>query len=371
MRLPEYSQPLTTILQIAITAVLKSWGIEWKTIVGHSSGEIAGAVAAGQITAEEAVKVAYYRGLSPSTKKDDQKALGMLALGIGPHMLKKYLTGASEVDIACFNSPTSVTLSGARNSLKAIQDDVQKDGFFARMLLVDLAYHSRFMAQAGTHYANLLDRNCTFSYESVDSSSRSMFSSVTGKKLDGNCDTSYWVRNMTSPVMFSQAVEAMLIDTNTPEVLIEIGPHGALAGPLSQIKQSLAIQGCNFEYLTAYGRDISASSLFDLAGKLFVIGSNIDLTEVNRDTETNVPRVIVDLPNYHWNHSNKFWVENTSSKDWRFRKFLRHDLLGSKILGVPWNSPVWRNSLGVDHAPWLRDHKVSKHYQRHLPSADR
>ncbi|TGJ78884.1 hypothetical protein E0Z10_g9884 [Xylaria hypoxylon] len=40
---PEFSQPLVTALQLAILAVLESWGIKATRVVGHSSGEIAAA----------------------------------------------------------------------------------------------------------------------------------------------------------------------------------------------------------------------------------------------------------------------------------------------------------------------------------------
>lgn len=43
INLPEYSQPLSTALQIALVELLKSFGIVPKAVVGHSSGEIAAA----------------------------------------------------------------------------------------------------------------------------------------------------------------------------------------------------------------------------------------------------------------------------------------------------------------------------------------
>jgi acyl transferase domain-containing protein len=41
--LPEYSQPLSTAIQIALLELLASFGITPKAVVGHSSGEIAAA----------------------------------------------------------------------------------------------------------------------------------------------------------------------------------------------------------------------------------------------------------------------------------------------------------------------------------------
>lgn len=40
---PEYSQPLSTALQLGLIELLKSFGVVPKAVVGHSSGEIAAA----------------------------------------------------------------------------------------------------------------------------------------------------------------------------------------------------------------------------------------------------------------------------------------------------------------------------------------
>lgn len=47
-----------------------------------------------------------------------------------------------------------------------------------------------------------------------------------------------------------------------------------------------------------------------------------------------------------------------ASKDWRFKKFIIHDLLGSKINGTPWNAPLFQKTLKLSDVTWLRDHKL-------------
>ena len=98
--------------------------------------------------------------------------------------------------------------------------------------------------------------------------------------------------------------------------------------------------------------------MLELAGQLFIMGGPVNMMEVNNDLNPDSPAVVVDLPNFVWNHSTKYWVVSEESKDWRFRRFVHHDLLGSKVLGTPWVNPVFKKTLRVQDLPWLKDHRV-------------
>lgn len=357
MRQPEFSQPLVTALQLVILDILKSWGISPQAVVGHSSGEIAAAYAAGYLSKEDAIKAAFYRGQAALQQRESSAAVGMLAAGLGPEEVSKYLQGLDDVaQIACYNSPSSVTISGSLPALEEIKSRLMADNHFARMLQVNLAYHSRFMAEIGEIYKDLLDQD--FMSNSFPGNVK-MFSSVIGRELDDVTDADYWKANMVSPVLFDQAVREMTSGREGVNFLIEIGPSGALAGPIAQIKKELPSGGSNIQYCTSLSRGQEAiKSLFDVAGRLFISGGGIDLKMVNRDDPSSRPSVIVDLPNYAWNHSTKYWYESEASKDWRFRLFPHHDLLGTKVLGTSYYAPVWKKALQVDDLPWLKDHKV-------------
>lgn len=361
LRLPKFSQPLVTALQLVILEVLAEWGIQPRSVVGHSSGEIAAACAAGYLTPEEAIKTAYFRGQAASDCQDELKhPVGMLAVGLGAEEVQSYIHDSKDsVRIGCYNSPKSVTLSGLVSDLEKIQSRIQEAHQFARMLLVDLAYHSPFMTRIAEHYEGLLRNNCELPLPSKEAIS--MFSSVTGHRLDQGCDAAYWKSNMVSPVRFDQAVQEMLSEREAADILIEIGPSGALAGPIAQIKTALSGQGSNFEYFAASTRAPDAvSSLIDVSGRVFIAGGSVNMMEVNKDGgDLESPAVIVDLPNYRWNHSTKYWRESEASKDWRFKQFPQHDLLGSKILGTSWHTPSFKKTLRVQDVPWMSDHKVS------------
>ncbi|KAI4952622.1 Type I Iterative PKS [Alternaria rosae] len=363
LRDPEFSQPLVTALQIAIVTVFRNWGIHAEAVVGHSSGEIAAAYAAGLLTEDDAIKAAYYRGYASKATRGLQTAkMGMMAVGIGaedvhPYIAKARLShpGSKAVTIACYNSPNSVTLSGTVDSLDAVRVELVADQHFARMLQVDMAYHSSFMGAAGEEYVKCLEAE---SFRTTGSHSKTkMFSSVDGDLVNRSVDIAYWKHNMVQPVRFEQALDHMLFGGESVNFLIEVGPSGALAGPTTQVKKALPGGGSKVQYCSALTRGKDAeNAIFDVAGRLFVAGYDVDFTKVNC-----IParcKVVTDLPNYSWNHSTDYWYENEASQEWRDRKFPHHDLLGSKVLGTAWQAPAWKKSLRLGDLPWLRDHRL-------------
>ncbi|RDL42230.1 Acyl transferase hydrolase [Venustampulla echinocandica] len=358
LRLPEFSQPLVTALQLVIVEVFGNWGINAQKVVGHSSGEIAAAYAAGYLTPEEAIKVAFFRGQAAKDLQDDaQESVGMLAVGLGADKVHAYILDlAGEVQIACYNSPSSITLSGKTSELEKVKIRLQADGHFARLLQVNLAYHSKFMFKIGEHYEEMLRSSIS---PVAGGKSTSMVSSVTGREMDQFADAAYWKSNMVSPVRFDQACHELLLAQDSIDILIEIGPSGALAGPVGQIIKD--ISGSTTQYFAAAKRGPdSALPMFNIAGQLFIAGGSVNFSRVNNagDEATSPPATIIDLPNYAWNHATKYWHESDASKDWRFRPFIHHDLLGSKILGAPWHTPTYKKSLDLKDVPWLKDHKM-------------
>ncbi|KAH6855501.1 hypothetical protein B0I37DRAFT_423972 [Chaetomium sp. MPI-CAGE-AT-0009] len=358
LRQPEFSQPLVTALQLAILAVLESWGVKGEGVVGHSSGEIAAAYAAGFLTRSDAIKAAFYRGRAAVNKKEEaERDVGMLAVGLGVDAASEFLQKyAGDAWIACFNSPNSLTISGRVKALEALAVEIKGAGHFARLLQVDLAYHSELMGVIGDEYEALLFADKDFTSAADPSSGVAMFSSVTGAKKSEPADALYWKTNMVSPVRFSEALTAMVSDSQRPDILIEIGPSGALAGPVSQVLKSVPA-AADITYFPSWSRGADASkALFNVAGRLFNTGHQIDFTRVNQYDEK--VRVITDLPNYSWNHSIKYWFEPQASLDWRFKPFVTHDLIGSKVLSSPWQAPTWRKRLDLADVPWLKDHAM-------------
>lgn len=137
----EFSQPCLAAVQIALVDVFRSWGVTPHAVVGHSSGETAAAYAAGAITAEQAILLAFHRGrITPALKR--AHAGGMAAVGLGRHEVAPYLRPG--VIVGCENSPQNVTLSGDADALDLVLEEIRRrrPEVLARALHVECGYHS-------------------------------------------------------------------------------------------------------------------------------------------------------------------------------------------------------------------------------------
>ncbi|KXT04055.1 hypothetical protein AC578_4908 [Pseudocercospora eumusae] len=344
----ELSQPLCSAMQIALVDVFKTHGVTPCAVVGHSSGEIAGAYAAGALTAEEAILAAHYRGAAVLEQK---RSGSMAAIGMGWKDTEGHLV--PNVRIACDNSPQSVTISGDTQGVEEVVSAIQRDkpDVMARLLKVDKAYHSHHMAEIGNAYTTLMGTKIRGTAPSIP-----FFSSVKGKLVDDEfiLGPEYWRANLESPVRFREAVSAILShEIGKNAVLLEIGPHSALAGPLRQIcshvsaptpyvSAMLRAQNCTSSFLAAIGRLHCLGVTIDM-GALFPTGS-----------------CLPGLPRYPWDHKESYWYESRVSKEWRLRKFPIHDLLGLKATESSDLEPVFRNLLHLSNVPWVRDHRLGE-----------
>jgi acyl transferase domain-containing protein len=144
-----FSQPLCTAIQIALVDTYAAIGITPTAVVGHSSGEVAAAYAAGALTARDAICVAFNRG---AIAKQQNKRGGMAAVGLSWEEAEKYLVPGTSV--ACDNSHDSVTLSGDAEQLQDVVSAIkeEKPTVPATVLKVEKAYHSHHMAEVGNNY---------------------------------------------------------------------------------------------------------------------------------------------------------------------------------------------------------------------------
>lgn len=359
---PHISQPACTAIQLGLTDLLKSWGVVPSFVIGHSSGEIGAAYAAGAITLEEAMTVAYYRGILATglrTKHPEARG-GMMAVGTGPKEAKEMINrmGLDGITVACENSGESVTISGDMAAVDELATALESQGIFHRKLHVNVAYHSSHMQLVADEYTVALS-----AIKPRERGDVQFYSSLMGGRLDSSLSLgpSYWVNNLTHPVLFSTAFRNLCTEGH-PDMVVEIGPHSALEGPIKQILRALGDDGATVpmaNYVPSLLRNQNATTTaMRLAGALFVGGQALNFAEVNYIPPEAVPPVVItDFAPYPWS-AQTYWAESRASKQRRLRPFARHDLLGLLEASYSVLEPAWRNILTLDDVPWLRHHRM-------------
>ncbi|XP_045454232.1 fatty acid synthase-like [Melitaea cinxia] len=257
-------------VQIGLTDILSEMGIFPDNIIGHSVGELGCAYADGCLTAEEMILSAYSRGLvslqTPFIKGS------MAAVGVGFQQISKLCP--PEIEVACHNGPDSCTISGPADIMKEFVADLTSKHIFAKEVpCSNIAYHSRYIAEAGPGLLKYLKDVIKYP---KPRSERWLSTSVPqerwGEPLAKYSSAEYHTNNLLNPVLFEET--SALIPPNA--VLVEIAPHGLLQAIL---KRSLP-ESCKHIPLTRRGHPDNATFFLEAVGKLYMEGYNPKLEAI-------------------------------------------------------------------------------------------
>lgn len=370
------SQPLCTAVQIGLVDLLQASGIRFRAVVGHSSGEIAAAYAAGILPrASDAIRIAYYRGLHTKlvAKARAGKRGSMLAAALSWDEASELCARpeyAGQIGIAAANSSTSVTLSGDANVIEQVNVHLTMQGTFARKLKVDMAYHSNHMEICVPAYLDSL-QNCNIQVHKP-SNDCTWVSSVHGDVDSDLADDNegsglealkgqYWADNLTNTVLFAPAVESALWRAGPFDAVLEVGPHPALEGPATEIfKASL---GASLPYSGVMRRgtdDIEAfSSSLGYLWKHLGPSTSVDFEGYRhafRAHGSTSPRLLKGLPSYRWDHMKVHWKESRISRNFRLAERPCNELLGRRVPDDTSVAMRWRNVLHLDEIHWVKGH---------------
>jgi acyl transferase domain-containing protein len=265
--------------------------------------------------------ISYFRGVvTVGLKKKFPNLKGsMMAVGGSKEEIAPLIAELKKRDvrIACFNSPTSLTISGDEPAIDELQAKLEEKAMLSRKLQVDVAYHSHHMKLAAKDYQ-----------ESFSEALTAMTEPFKGHKTGVN-------------------------------MLIEIGPHSALAGPVKQILRTAGANAAKIPYALSLVRKRGAvETALELAATLFVKGAMLNMGAINFPRQTKSPLLLVDMPRYPWNHATKYWHESRMMQKHKNRTTPRNGILGTLANYSNDLEPTWRNVIRVDDLPWLRHHKI-------------
>lgn len=362
------AQPLCTAVQIVLVDLLRLAKIQLRAVVGHSSGEIAAAYAAGFLSATDAIRIAYYRGyyahLAVSGSASGAKG-AMMAVGTSYEDGVEFCSlddFAGRIQVAARNSLTSITLSGDEDAIEEAMAIFKDEGRFARQLRVDTAYHSHHMKPCAAPYLDAL-RRCNIT--TSDGNDTTWFSSAAEGQIMSKAavqESQYWVDNMTNAVLFAPAIADAVAKSGPFDIAIEFGPHPALKGPCLDTMEEAS--GSRIPYTGLLSR--SKKDVDELASALGFVWTHLGAESVEFDgfeklisSRLQQRRVLTDLPAYPFDHSRSFYTLSRYSGSHRNVHAPPHPLLGRRCVETETGDQVsWRNVLRQNEISWLQGHQL-------------
>lgn len=222
------AQPAILVHSLATLAVLRPRLGPVDCAAGHSLGELSAHAAAGTLGFEDAVHAVRRRGeLMREAGRARPGAMAAI-LGLGEPEVREVCRGVSGKGLVCvpanFNAPAQIVVSGDAGAIGEVLVRAREAGARrALRLAVSGAFHSPLMAAAEEGL-----RKC-FRSLSFGPPEFPVFSNVTaGAVRDPGLARRLLVRQLTSPVLWSQSVRAMV--ESGVERFVEIGPGSVLCG---------------------------------------------------------------------------------------------------------------------------------------------
>ncbi len=225
LKLTVNTQPSIVTMSIAAMEALKSeLKIEPSYVAGHSLGEYCAMYAAQVMDLETTLKLIQKRAdLMGATKAGSMAAV----LNATEEQLKAGLEEGSKVgyvDVANYNSPAQVVITGADDAVKAASDYLLANGVRRVVpLAVSGAFHSKFMENAGKEFASFVaDFN-------LNDAKVPVITNVDAEITTSADDfKSKMPRQISSSVHWTQTIQKMV--SEGVDTFIEIGPGKVLAG---------------------------------------------------------------------------------------------------------------------------------------------
>jgi glutamate-1-semialdehyde-2,1-aminomutase/malonyl CoA-acyl carrier protein transacylase len=293
-----YTQPALFALEYGLAELWQSWGIVPDAIMGHSIGEYVAACVAGVFSLEEGLKLAAERGrLMQALSSDGMMAVVLtdkerVATAVAPHTEK--------VAIAAVNGPKNIVISGQREAVQAVIDQLQSEGVAVEPLNVSHAFHSPLMEPMLDAFEQTA-RQVKFKAPHIP-----LISNVTGQifKPGEIPDAKYWCRHIRETVKFAAGMNVLAEEGY--EIFLEIGPDATL---LSMGKRCLP-KGKSSWLPSLKQRKDDWQALLESLSRLYLLGADLDWSGFDRDYS----RSRLSLPTYPFERQ-RYWVDTTSAMD--------------------------------------------------------
>jgi phthiocerol/phenolphthiocerol synthesis type-I polyketide synthase A len=275
-------QPVVMGLQLALTTLWRSYGVEPDAVIGHSMGEVTAAVVAGALSPAEGLRVIATRSRLMS-RLAGQGAVALLELGA--EAAEKLIADYPEVSLAGYLSPRQTVVAGSVAQVDAVIAAVTAQERFAKRVNMEVASHTALMdpilPELRSALADLVPNAPTIPF----------ISTVADTATTPALDAAYWVANVRQPVRLRQAITTAAEHHAT---FIEVSPHPTLTHAVTE-----ALESTHHHSIGTLSRDGDDTVNFH---------SNLNSTCVVRPPQApHPPEPHPVLPSAPWHHT-QHWI---------------------------------------------------------------
>ncbi|CAM4286909.1 Beta-ketoacyl-acyl-carrier-protein synthase I [Mycobacterium basiliense] len=319
-------------MQLTLTQLWRSYGVQPDLVIGHSMGEVAAAVVAGALTPAEGLRVTATRSrlMAPLSGQG-----GMALLELDAAATQALIADYPQVTLGIYNSPRQTVIAGPAGQIDELITRVRAKDRFASRVNIEVAPHNPAMdalqPQMRAELADLTPRTPTIPIISTtyqDFSTQPLF------------DAEHWATNMRNPVHFQQAIAAAGIDHHT---FIEISAHPLLTQAITDTLLS-AQHGTRYTSIGTLQRDTDDTVTFR---------TNLNAVHTTHPPHTpHPPEPHPPIPTTPWQHT-RHWISPTRPVNMVGSAPRPGTLLGqhTAVLSSP-PANLWQARLAPDAKPY-------------------
>ena len=242
LKLTKNTQPAIMTIGVSIFQVLKEkFNLDLKSakfFAGHSLGEYTALVCSGSLTLEKAAFLLYERGKAMQEAVPPGQGSMIAVLGMTLNEVEREidLLSKSEIcEVANDNSNEQVVVSGKKDSIKILSENLRKKKKKGIILPVSAPFHCSLMKKASIAMKDKIQKTDFIKPHP------SIISNVTAKpENEVNSIKSLLIDQITSRVRWRESVNYMISEKVTD--FVEIGPGKVLSGLVKKINKTVNIK---------------------------------------------------------------------------------------------------------------------------------
>jgi [acyl-carrier-protein] S-malonyltransferase len=228
----ENTQLAILTCSVAALRILEELGVSPDIVAGHSLGEYSALVAAGVLAFSDALKLVEYRAQFMAEASRRQDCTMAAILGLEAEALQDLCEAASSVgvvQIANYNCPGQLIVSGETTAVKQVMESAKTDGAKrCRLLQVSGAFHSLLMIPAKDCLQAIID---DFPFNTPQTR---VAANVTGDFVQTADEIRRTlIAQVTSPVQWEKSIRT--IGAAGISHFVEVGPGRVLSGMVRRI----------------------------------------------------------------------------------------------------------------------------------------